>query len=188
MSLGCDCACAYQIKKYQQNLTYPFDWIKSDNIKMICDSLDSKFSIFFDNYHIVEQSDNFNNFDNFDNFDNLDKNEKDTKSRLRIKLKNNMILPHESEGFIFNELKYKEKYQRRINRFYDVVSNEKIKKIFIRCDNKQVKQSDKEMLITSLNNYGCVNYEIRYVTYTDYMCIGEFKWKRDYIDWGNIFI
>ena len=143
---------------------------------MICDSLDSKFSIFFDSYDLIEQS------DNFDNFNNLN-----IKSRLKIKLSNNMILPHESEEYNFDKIKYEEKYQRRIKRFYDVVSDEKIKKIFIRCDNKKIKQNDKEMLIRSLDNYGCINYEIRFISYSDYVCVGEFNWKREYIDWSHIF-
>lgn len=175
MSLGSDCACAYQIKKIHKSMTYPFDWIKSDNINMICESLDSKFSIFFDSYDIIEQSDNFDNFD-----------KSNTKSRLKIKLKNNMILPHESEGFNFDKIKYEEKYQRRIKRFNDVVANKNIKKIFIRCDNKKIKQNDKEILTISLDNYGCVNYEIHFIPYFDYVCVGEFNWKRDYIDWIQI--
>jgi len=176
MSLGSDCACTYQARKYQKtSLAYPFDWIKSDKINMICDSLDSKFSIFFDNYDMIEQSDKFDNFDT------------NTKSRIKIKLRNSMILPHESDGFIFDKIKYEEKYRRRIKRFYDVVTDKNIKKIFIRCDNKKIKQSEKDMLYKSLNEYGCVSYEIRFISYSDYVCTGEFNWQRDYIDWNFIF-
>lgn len=162
-------------------MSYPFDWAKVDKFNIILDILQSKFSIFFENYELIEQSDNFNKFDNFEHSEN------NIKSRIKIKLSNNIILPHEANGFTFDEIGYKEKYMRRIKRFDAVISNENVKKIFIRCDNKKITDANKELLTKSLDNYGCVNYEIYYITYSDYVCNGDFTWKRDYIDWVTLF-
>lgn len=188
ISLGCDCACAYQMRKYSVNQSaYPFDWVKCDNIKMICETLDNGFSNFFENYQLIEQNDKFDKFDKFDNFDkfnNFDKFDNDKiKSRVKIKLKNNMVLPHEAKNFDFDVSKYNDKYRRRIDRFNKVVNDKDIKKIFIRCDNKKIKDTEKELLIKSLNDYGCINYDIIFINYSDFICVDEFTWKRDYIDW-----
>ena len=147
IGLGCDCAVGYNLRKIYP-VAYPFDWIKCDKIDMICDTLGNKFSNFFVDIKATKQGDNFAYFDG--NFDEK------IKSNIKIKLKNGMIFPHEAILEEFNFDKYKEKYTRRIERFYKVCSDKNIKKIFIRTDNKKITEEDKKILKSSLDNYGCI--------------------------------
>ena len=141
---------------------------------MLCDTLDNKFSNFFEDIIQIKQNDNFMNFD------------ENIESTIKIKLKNGILLPHEAILEEFNFDKYKEKYMRRINRFYNICIDKSIRKIFIRADNKKISEKDKKELESSLDKYGCVNYDIIYVNYSDYVLIGEFTWQREYIDWTKI--
>lgn len=175
IGLGCDCAVAHNLRKiYSDSLAYPFDWIKCDKLLMICNTLDNRFSNFFEDITQIKQSDNFMNFD------------EKIKSNIKIKLKNGMIFPHEAILEEFNFDKYKEKYTRRIERFYNVCTNKNIKKIFIRADNKKITEENKIKLRLSLDNYGCVNYDIIFINYNDYPIVGEFTWQREYIDWTKL--
>jgi hypothetical protein len=177
ISLGCDCAPRHQLtKNYLSDASYPFDWIKTNNILMICDVIEKDFSIFFSNYKTKQQSDNFINFDT-----------PEYKSKVQLKLENGIIMPHEAYEDIFNVDEYTKKYMRRIERFRNIIRNKNIKKIFIRTDEKKVIDINKEKLLRTLDNYGCVNYEVRFVSYSDYVCKENFTWQRDYIDWTKIF-
>ena len=177
ISLGCDCAVRYQLEKHNLiDVTYPFDWIKINNINMLCDIIDTDFSIFFERYNIKTQCNNFNNFD-----------EENIKSRLQIKLCNGIIMPHEANEYKFDEKLYREKYIRRIDRFRCVIRDNKIKKIFIRADEKQIMEIQKKKLYDKLNLFGCVNYDIKFINYGDYKCNEEFTWQRKYIPWINYF-
>lgn len=178
MSIGCDCAVAYQLRnKKLVEEAFPFDWTKIDKIQMLCDVLENNFSIFFEDYVFKNQSNNFDKFVDFEDINNV-------KSKVKMILKNKIIFPHEAYENIFDFEKFKEKYQRRIYRFNSVVRNNDIKKIFVRTDNTNISESDKIKLDLCLKKYGCVNFEIQFITYSDYVCIGEFNWKRDYIDWS----
>ena len=182
MSIGCDCAVAYQLRKKKLvEEAFPFDWAKIDKIQMLCDVLENNFSIFFEDYVLKNQSNNFDKFVDFEDTDNV-------KSKIKMILKNKIIFPHEADEDIFDFEKFKEKYQRRIDRFNNIVRNNDIKKIFVRADNTNISESDKIKLDLCLKKYGCVNFEIQFITYSDYVCIGEFNWKRDYIDWTQLFI
>lgn len=141
---------------------------------MLYDTLENRFSNFFEDITLINQGDNFLNFD------------ENVKSNIKIKLKNGIILQHEAilEEFDFD--KYKEKYMRRIDRFYNICIDKSIKKIFIRADNKKISETNKIKLGSSLDKYGCVNYNIIFVNYSDFDVIGEFTWQRTYIDWKNI--
>ena len=97
-------------------------------------------------------------------------------------------MPHEACDIEFNENIYKEKYLRRIERFKKIIRNEKIKKIIIRTDEKKLIDCNKQKLINAFDIYGCVNYEIKFITYSNYICESEFTWQRNYIDWKNIFM
>ena len=183
ISLGYDCAVRYQSEANQlTKASYPFDWAKSSNINMLCECIEKDFSIFFEGYSTKPQSNNFNNFDTVNVTD-----ENPVKSRVQLKLSNGMILPHEAIEDVFDDLLYTEKYKRRIDRFRNVVRDEKIKKIFIRADEKHLTSNQKEKLYKSLDLYGCNNYEIRFICYSDYKCTGTFTWQRDYICWKELF-
>lgn len=174
MSIGCDCAVAYQLRKQKLvEEAFPFDWAKVDKIQMLCDVLDNEFSIFFRDYILKNQG---------DNFDSFGCKSKNIKSKVKMILKNKIVFPHESINEHFDFDTFKEKYERRIKRFNNIVWDNNIKKIFVRADNTKISGSDKIKLEESLKKYGCVNYEIKFINYSDYVA-ENFTWKRDYIDW-----
>jgi len=174
ISLGGDCAVAYQLRKLNlQNKAYPFDWIRSNRIEMITDTLQNNFSNFFE-YTLKEGSDNFINF------------ESNLTSKIHLKLKNGMILPHESKGFEFDRIEYEEKYKRRIERFNKVVSDKNIKKIFVRAD-QNILSEKKSQLQSELEKYGCKNFDILYITYNEFNT-DNFTWQRDYVPWKNLLL
>ena len=76
---------------------------------------------------------------------------------------------------------------KHIDRFKNVVRDEQIKKIFIRADEKPITPIQIEKLYKSLNIYGCKNYEIKFICYSNYKGIENFTWQRDYICWKELF-
>ena len=144
---------------------------------MISDTLDMKFSNFFCDFTLKEQSGNFDRFGDY--VINI-------KSRVKIILKNKMQFPHEATESEFDFDEFKKKYLRRIDRFNQIVKSPDYKKVFVRSDNKIISESDKHKLQNSLEKYGAINFEIRYISYDDYPVSGEFTWQRSYIDWSNI--
>lgn len=157
--------------------TMPFDWCNTNKVEMIIETLDNHFSNFFD-YDIKDQS---------SNFDNVDNSELNIKSFKRLITKNKMIFPHEAVNDVVDEELFREKYTRRIQRFVDVVKDEKIHKIFIRADNKSLNNERKQSLIESLDRFGVKNYEIRFISYDLYPVNGvDFNWKRLNINWLDI--
>ena len=97
-----------------------------------------------------------------------------------------MQFPHESTETEFDFDEFKKKYLMRIDRFNKIIKSPDYKKVFLRSDNKLISESDKQKLQDSLEKYGAINFEIRYISYDDYPVSGEFTWQRSYIDWGNI--
>jgi hypothetical protein len=154
---------------------------------MICYTLEKDFSNFFENFIESKQSDNYNNFDNIDNIDNIYNIDNSIKSKIKIKLNNGIILPHEANEYSFDKYAYIDKYKRRIDRFNDIVRNNKIKKIFIRSDNKKITDKDKQQLEYGLKQYGCINYHIIFIDYSDFQIKGDFNWKREYIDFKKLY-
>lgn len=139
---------------------------------MIINTLENKFSNFFE-YTLKEGSNNFINF------------ESNLTSRIHLKLKNGIILPHESNEFEFNKIYYEEKYKRRIKRFNKIISDENIRKIFVRADYNTLNQKEKSELQIALDKYCCNNFDILYITYNEFK-IDNYTWQRDYIPWNFI--
>jgi hypothetical protein len=178
ISVGCDCAVAYHLRKLDLcHEAFPFDWIKINNVKQIKETLDNNFSLFFENYELINSSDNFNNSD-----------DNSIKSKVKIKLSNNMILPHEAKDIVFNFEEYKEKYMKRINRFNSICRDLKIKKVFVRADNQKLKDEYIKLLHDSLNSYNVQNYIIKFIDYSQFVIPSDyvFDWHRDYINWVDI--
>ena len=137
------------------------------------DTLQNKFSNFFD-YELKEGSDQFINY------------KSGSKSRIHLKLKNGMVLPHESNEFEFDRIEYENKYKRRIERFNRVINDENIKKIFVRADDKVLNEKEKSRLESLLEKYGCKNFDIQYICYKEFKT-ENFTWQRDYIPWDTFF-
>jgi hypothetical protein len=173
IGIGGDCAIAYQLRKLNlSNEAYPFDWVRINKIDMIVDTLQNNFSNFFE-YELKKGSEQFFNF------------EYNLTSRIHLKLKNGIILPHESKQFEFDRIEYEEKYKRRIERFNKVVSDKNIRKIFVRADDNILSEEKKSQLKTELESYGCENFDIRYITYNEFKT-DNFTWQRDYVPWTDL--
>jgi hypothetical protein len=96
-----------------------------------------------------------------------------------------IVFPHEANQEEINIKEIKEKYERRIKRFLDVVKNDSIEKVFIRSDKKyNIIKNDK--LINSLDKI-CKNYKLITVDYSKYKCDDVYTWQREYIPWNDIF-
>ena len=177
ISLGSDCAVAYQLDKHSlRRWSFPFDWIQINNVNDLCEILGNRFSNFID----------FNYIDIKDNTNDVYFNSKGKLSKKKLTHKQyKIIFPHESDDEIINYEEIKEKYERRIKRFIEFCKDEKIKKIFVRSD-KKYKQKEIDKLTKCLDEI-CVNYQLIHVDYSKYVCKDEFTWHRNYINWKLIF-
>jgi len=180
--LGMDCTLAYQLNKHRlRRFALPFDWIKITNFDAIIKILNNSFFNFLnkDKWNIILQSPNFNYFD--------DTNE-DTCVKSLLKLKHTdykIILPHEAKNDVIDLDEIIIKYQRRIDRFNQIVKSNISKIIYVGID--KINDSDKKKLIQCLDNYGCINYKIKFIEYSKYPVIGDYSWHRDWIHWNDLF-
>jgi hypothetical protein len=125
ISLGPTCSVAYQLQ--QLNLkkeSLPFDWIRSNNISFVLELIKNNFKNFFDDLIHVKDDDKFPyiNDDSSEMFDDI----KDKQTNI-YKTKNIGFFHDFKQGTTLQDVK--EKYDRRIKRFYDVSRN---KSVFIR--------------------------------------------------------
>ena len=113
-SLGQDCACAmYMIKHNLRSCSGPFDWLTNSDFSTRCELI----------------LNNFNNFLNIEDFEFMEKNPKifnDEKCDYYKNKKTNFAFFHDfPTGIDIKESlpAVKEKYDRRIKRFYDNIKN-----------------------------------------------------------------
>lgn len=104
-------------------------------------------------------------------------------SKIRIiNSRYNCILPHENIIDKYDLSDIIEKYKRRINRFYDVLSNNMIRKIFIIVSHKD---ENIEELKKVLNKY-TFNYIIRFKQYNKKTKFSS--WKKTELDWDELLV
>ena len=155
ISLGHDCSVAYRLQQLKlRKVSLPFDWIRCNELKYITYCIGNKFQIIHEDWS-------------------------DTQGTSKCTIKNtdyNFVFPHDDiDDFI-------PKYKRRIERFYDILKNDKIKKIFIRLSKKD---ETKELLeLTQLLNIYTKNYDIFTHVYDKHKKYET--WKKDEIDWSFI--
>jgi len=127
ISLGPTCSVAYQLQKLNKKKeSLPFDWIRSSNIKDVIYLILNNFHGFLENISYVRDDTKFPIIKDSETFDEV--TDKDTKIYRNEKL--NLGFFHDfKEGITLEEVR--EKYDRRIKRFYETV---KEKCIFIRDD------------------------------------------------------
>lgn len=127
ISLGPTCSVAYQLQKLNKKKeSLPFDWIRSSNIKDVIYLILNNFHGFLDNISYVRDDTKFPIIKDSETFDEV--TDKETKIYRNEKL--NLGFFHDfKEGITLEEVR--EKYDRRIKRFYETV---KEKCIFIRDD------------------------------------------------------
>jgi hypothetical protein len=155
--------------------------MKINNIDTLLSILNNNFFNFLnkEKWIIQKQSFNFNYID-----EDIDE---DIKSMLKLKhIDYKIILPHEA---INNELNLDEfiaKYNKRIIRFNKIIKSSKQKIFYIGLD--EINEINKDKIISCLNNYGCINYHIKFIEYDKFKLIDEFSWQRNWIPWDVFFI
>lgn len=187
ISLGGFCSIAYQLQKYNlRKIAYPFDWIRCD-FTNLCEILENSFEGFMDDLTLINQSNCFpiSLDDNFP--DNIDTN----SDILIYKNKYNCKFYHDFNSDTIME-DVINKYQNRIKRFYELITNKHI--IFIR-DELKVNQINLGRLIKTLNKL-CPSYHLILITDTKinnsfdnvYNYTSKYiDWKRNNINWNQIF-
>jgi len=126
ISLGPTCSVAYQLQKLNlKKESLPFDWIRCNSVLTVLDLIKNNFNGFLNDLIHVKDDEKFPFIDESEeSFDDI----KDMKTKI---YKTNKIgFFHDfKDGVTFDDVK--EKYDRRIKRFYDVSKN---KSVFIRDD------------------------------------------------------
>ena len=185
ISLGNDCCIAYQLKKYNKlEKYYPFDWIKTKNFNVILDLIENKFENFINPEYLVKykDSDKFFSFSDDDNNNNYCNTEKEIYKNTLY----NICFYHD----IINEEFYN-KYNRRINRFYqdiiDMQYNNLI--VFYRfVGSKNLNENSKKRFDKIIKNINPnVKYKLIEIIALQNDNIEFIDWKRDNYDWKNIF-
>jgi hypothetical protein len=127
ISLGPTCSVAYQLQKLEKKKeSLPFDWIRCPNIKDVIYLITNNFQGFLDNISFVRDDTKFPIIRDSEIFDDV--LDRETKVYRNEKL--NLGFFHDfKDGVTLEDVK--EKYDRRIKRFYETVKNECI---FIRDD------------------------------------------------------
>ena len=126
ISLGPTCSVAYQLQKLNKKKeSLPFDWIRCNSITSVLYLIKNNFQGFFDNITHVKDDYKFPFIDDSEQkFDNI------TDMKTKIYKNNQIGFFHDfKEGITLEEVK--EKYDRRIKRFYQKIQN---KSTFIRDD------------------------------------------------------
>jgi len=194
ISFGLDCTIAYQLQIHSlRSCSFPFDWMKIKDINTIIDILDNKFIDFLsiDNWSKDIKEDikeDIKDINIFNYIDDLIITENISNIKLKHKI-HNILLPHESNNDICDLKEILNKYNRRINRFNNLMTNKDYKKIIYIGLNKMINNNDKYKLYTTLNNYGCINYNVHFIIYSDYIIPTneKYSWHRNWIPWNNIF-
>jgi hypothetical protein len=114
ISLGADCATAYQLKKNNLRCeSSPFDWISTPNFKTIIDLINNNFYNFLENIIIIKTSNTHGKYEE-------DYQDSDTNSLVIKDTLYNLKICHDFQTFSESEiLEIRSKYQKRINRFYN---------------------------------------------------------------------
>lgn len=127
ISLGPTCSVAYQLQKLgKKKESLPFDWIRCPNIKDVIYLIENNFEGFLDGISFVRNDTKFPIIKDSEIFDEVA--DKETKVYRNEKL--NIGFFHDfKEGITLDDVR--EKYNRRIKRFYETVKDECV---FIRDD------------------------------------------------------
>ena len=127
ISLGPTCSVAYQLQKLDKKKeSLPFDWIRCPNIKDVIYLIENNFEGFLNGISFVRNDTKFPIIKDSEIFDDV--SDKETKVYRNEKL--NIGFFHDfKEGIKLEDVR--EKYNRRIKRFYETV---KEPSVFIRDD------------------------------------------------------
>lgn len=189
--LGSTCSIAYQLKRLGlRKSAYPFDWVRINNLALVSKLIDTDFKQFLkrESFKFTEISDQFA-----------------VNGRMRSYLYQNNFCRffHDFENYI-NDISFKkfcEKYNRRIDRFYNVIKERKkllfireeignlsINKIKVFCNTIEKLNPDLEWKLKIIvNKQKYLSYKIKNVEII-YSGAKVKDWKRPELDWESIFI
>lgn len=204
ISLGSSCSVAYQLQQLRlRKEAYPFDWVRTPGLNTVVQLLKAKFDGFIDTVVQTSVSDKFpvSDSDDFPFDDN-----KISEKSIIMKNKYNVVFYHDfCENTNLDEIKGK--YERRINRLYDVINGDN-EICFVRDELKigAIKISDIEefievilginknakfKIVVIVHNpsnkkndiFNYVNERVKIVN-----DVGKFGgWTRDGVDWKSVF-
>ena len=178
--IGIDCSVAFNLQKYGvRKMAFPFDWLRLTDIKFVIDLIQSKFQYFMEKEYLIEDTDiDSTKFPILDGDNMTD----DYKKHIIVKnTKLNIRFYHDCESIedIDNMI---EKYNRRITRFYNILGNINIKKVFIRLS----KNKDDERLFNKfINDSGITNCSMIYIFITNKMVRECKDWRKEELDWKH---
>ncbi len=170
ISLGSDCSIAYNLQRLNyKKESFPFDWILTKNLAVLEDN-------FLDFLNI-----DFLTVKNKVNFCKIDEVFTDVKENmLRIKnIKYNLYFLHDFTSLEDINI-VKEKYDRRINRFFKIMQDENIEKRLYRIS----KYDEREYIEKILSKFK--NWKLYIKLYSELPSCKD--WKREEFDWESWFI
>jgi hypothetical protein len=185
ISLGSDCSVAYQLgRNGLRRNAYPFDWIRINGLEDIEKLIDTNFQYFFEPEYLVKEreSTNFHYIED-DWTDYID------PTCINIILKHklyNITYPHDIRAINYETdmLSAIEKYKRRIIRFYEILKDDAIKKVFIRTTQKKENIDELDKILKKYTK----NYEIRLIVLDKLSLSKCTEWKKTELDWEKYFL
>jgi hypothetical protein len=190
ISLGSGCAIAYQYQERGRIFALPFDWVTIPKFSSIIKILENNFNNFLD-FKIKKISNSHPYFE-----DHFDENGK--LSTFIVENEYNITFPHDfitEKSFEEQISSVREKYLRRINRFYSLVSDQNNEIIFIR-DEHNPKNINDEILKQFFEIFNfkliLICHKFSFTTNLENIQIisdyEEFdNWRRPNVVWDKIF-
>ena len=199
ISLGSNCSITYQLNKYGlRKNSFPFDWTKI-SLKQLINVLNEDFDDFVESLELKKNSHNHLVMEEIDK-SSFDDNNNNNPSSLILTNKYKIEFAHELVCMEQIE-KFKEKLNSRIIRFREVLTNNLIKKIFVRIELSNISKSY-YLEITKLIDWvekKTLNYKLILILNTNenfnfnpekvkIYNFNEFSsdWKMDFLDWSQI--
>jgi len=179
---GNDCCLAHQLTIHNyRKFALPFDWIKSD-LKNIINCIRDNFTDFLE-LNLLQKKNYSDNFPLLNEEENL--NTTNTNTLRVVNTKYNFHFVHEFQYDI--QIEYQtilEKYNRRIERFNNLMMDVNIQKILVNIgkqNDKKYENALHELFISK--NYS--NYKFVFLDQTNFG--HTMTWKREEYDWKTFF-
>jgi hypothetical protein len=179
---GNDCCLAHQLTMHNyRKFALPFDWIKSD-LKNIINCIQNNFTDFLE-LNFLQKKNYSDNFPLLNNEEIL--NTIPTNTLRVVNTKYNFNFVHEFQYDIISEYQtILNKYNRRIERFINLMMNVNIQKILVnigKLNEKKYEDTLHELFISK--NYS--NYKFVFLDTTNFGT--TLSWKREEYDWKTFF-
>jgi hypothetical protein len=185
---GNNCAVAYQCSKFGKRLySLPFDWIVTKDVNKLCDCLVDNFSSFLDPVVLERKNESTNfplimddspKFDDHINIRTIRIYNKKYGISFVHDFDSSIVIDKSNEQF----QKVVEKYNRRIDRFNQLMKDERYHKIVVHVGPKDDNVTHIENIMKSV---GYANFTIKMISYSDVP--NSSSWKLDEFDWGTFF-